>query len=254
MEADVIPDLVYFCEQCNSKPCNRGWDKYPTGCPTKNEPELISKATEPLAENEKIRRIYDAYARLHEDNAIFLKNRMELTCRFLYYYGAKTVGVAPCGILIKSAGRFAAMLREMGITPYVVGCKVGAMTPESVGIQTDDETWFTICNPLAQAELMNVQKTDFNVSFGLCVGHDTIFEMLSDAPVTTLVTKDMVTNNNPNQCLVDERRDKPWFRDAATPLVDKYVPGTMAAWRAEQEAADSSACGAGGAVQSQPEL
>lgn len=233
-------ESVYFCERCNSKPCNRKWPKLPSGCPTRNEPALIEEATRPLVDNELVNRIYSAYARLHEDNAIFLKNRVELTGRFLHYFGAKKVGVAACGILIKSAGRFAAILRELDIMPVVVSCKVGAMTPSEVGIKTDDETWITICNPLAQAKLINEQSTDFNVSFGLCIGHDTIFEMLSEAPVTTLISKDMALNNNPHQCLIDEERDK-WFGDAATGLVPKYEPGTMAAWKHEQEQAQEHA-------------
>ena len=54
-----------------------------------------------------------------------------------------------------------------------------------------------MCNPIAQAELLNREGTQFNVCLGLCVGHDSLFYKYSKALVTTLVAKDRVTGNNP---------------------------------------------------------
>lgn len=54
-----------------------------------------------------------------------------------------------------------------------------------------------ICNPIAQAMLLNKEKTDLNIIFGLCVGHDTLFIMHSEAPVTCLAVKDRVLAHNP---------------------------------------------------------
>lgn len=54
-----------------------------------------------------------------------------------------------------------------------------------------------MCNPIAQAMLLNEQKTQFNIALGLCVGHDSMFCKYSDALVTTLVAKDRVTGHNP---------------------------------------------------------
>ena len=58
-----------------------------------------------------------------------------------------------------------------------------------------------ICNPILQAQLLNEQKTDLNVIVGLCVGHDSLFIKHSDAPVTTLITKDRVLGHNPAAAL-----------------------------------------------------
>jgi uncharacterized metal-binding protein len=52
-----------------------------------------------------------------------------------------------------------------------------------------------------QAKLLNEQKTDLNVIVGLCVGHDSLFIKYSDAPVTTLITKDRVLGHNPAAAL-----------------------------------------------------
>ena len=48
-----------------------------------------------------------------------------------------------------------------------------------------------------QKELLNEQKTQFNLALGLCVGHDSMFYKYSDALMTTLVAKDVVTGHNP---------------------------------------------------------
>ena len=54
-----------------------------------------------------------------------------------------------------------------------------------------------LCNPVMQAEVLNREMTEFNVMFGLCLGHDTIFIRYSNADVTPLVVKDRVLAHNP---------------------------------------------------------
>ena len=68
----------------------------------------------------------------------------------------------------------------------------------SIGIPKQcEEIGAAMCNPILQARLLNEAKTDLNVVIGLCVGHDSLFYKYSEAYVTTLVTKDRVTGNNP---------------------------------------------------------
>ena len=54
-----------------------------------------------------------------------------------------------------------------------------------------------MCNPIGQALFLNKEKTDLNILFGLCVGHDTLAIKHMEAPVTVLVVKDRVTGHNP---------------------------------------------------------
>ena len=49
---------------------------------------------------------------------------------------------------------------------------------------------------------MNEEGTQLNFIYGLCIGHDTIFIMRSEAPVSYVVTKDTVTGNNPSAVLL----------------------------------------------------
>jgi uncharacterized metal-binding protein len=55
----------------------------------------------------------------------------------------------------------------------------------------------SMCNPIAQAMIVNDAKVEFNVLLGLCVGHDSLFFKYAKAPTTVLAVKDRVTGHNP---------------------------------------------------------
>ena len=73
--------------------------------------------------------------------------------------------------------------------------KTACGIPEEGKIHPDQ--FEPMCNPIAQAMLLNQQGTQFNIALGLCVGHDSMFYKYSDALVTTLVAKDRVLGHNP---------------------------------------------------------
>ena len=54
-----------------------------------------------------------------------------------------------------------------------------------------------MCNPIAQAEILNQADTDFNVVIGLCVGHDSLFLSHSKKMCTVLAVKDRLLGHNP---------------------------------------------------------
>ena len=115
--------------------------------------------------------------------------------------GYHKLGVAFCTGL-RNEGRIACdIFRRHGFEVVSVICKAGSMPKETVGITEEQKvrpgTYEVMCNPIAQAELLNREGTQFNVCLGLCVGHDSLFYKYSKALVTTLVAKDRVTGNNP---------------------------------------------------------
>ena len=54
-----------------------------------------------------------------------------------------------------------------------------------------------MCNLIGQAFLLNRENTDLNLICGLCMGHDVLFTLHSEAPVSTFIVKDRVLGHNP---------------------------------------------------------
>ena len=107
--------------------------------------------------------------------------------------------------MLESISRFKSgkgdLLRAQGFEVVSVICKTGGISKEEVGIPEEVKIhpgeFEAMCNPIAQAKLLNEQHTEFNIEVGLCVGHDSMFYKYSDAMVTTLVAKDRVLAHNP---------------------------------------------------------
>ena len=125
-----------------------------------------------------------------------LKETVEL-CKKMNYH---RIGLAFCKGLRKEARVVANLLREQKFEVVSVICKTGGYPKEAAGISRNQkihpEQFEAMCNPIAQAELLNSQNTDFNIALGLCVGHDSLFYKYSEALVTTLVAKDRVLAHN----------------------------------------------------------
>ena len=54
-----------------------------------------------------------------------------------------------------------------------------------------------MCNPKCQAKFLAEKGVELYISCGLCVGHDAIFNMNAEGPVTNLVVKDRLLAHNP---------------------------------------------------------
>ena len=78
-------------------------------------------------------------------------------------------------------------------------CKQCGISKKQFGLEQidPDKDPEVMCNPAGQATLLNEAGTELNILCGLCVGHDAIFSMKSQAPVTTLIIKDRVLAHNP---------------------------------------------------------
>lgn len=127
--------------------------------------------------------------------------RVEDTIAFAKLMGYKKIGIATCIGLLDETERLSRILQAQGFSPLSVCCKSGSIDKLRLGVTEEDKvrpnTFEPACNPVAQARLLNGSGTDMNIIVGLCVGHDMLFTKHSDAPVTTLITKDRVTGHNP---------------------------------------------------------
>ncbi len=112
--------------------------------------------------------------------------------------GCRKVGLAFCIGLAPEAEIIAQILgREFEVVSGC--CKLSGIAKRTLGLEqidADEETE-VMCNPAGQAHILNEAGTELNIICGLCVGHDAIFSMNSQAPVTTLIVKDRVLAHNP---------------------------------------------------------
>lgn len=174
----------------------------PKNCPIRNE-KLIEEAFETylLPEN------HSFYVTASELEALGYCQwpRIKETIQFCLRMGYKKIGLAFCFGLRKEAKIVDDLLRRAGLDVVSVICKTGGVPKERCGIAKEHklrpDSFEAMCNPIAQAKLLNEQKTEFNIALGLCVGHDSMFYKYSDALVTTLIAKDRVTGHNPAAAL-----------------------------------------------------
>ena len=201
---------MFTCAQCAVRACESGQlDKMPKNCPMRDSAYFDQL----LAEYEK-----------PENHDFFLTSsaieslgycrwpRLREVVEFAKRMGYTRLGMAFCGGLHKEAKVVDQLLRDQGFQVVSVICKTGAIPKAKAGVTR--QTVFPqgteglrliqlelleepMCNPIAQAQLLNQAETQFNICLGLCVGHDSLFYKYSQAPVTTLVAKDRVTGHNP---------------------------------------------------------
>jgi uncharacterized metal-binding protein len=127
--------------------------------------------------------------------------RLEEIIEFGWRANFKKLGLAFCIGLRKEARQVVKIFSEAGFAVSSVACKTGAAAKEHLGIADSQKVrpgqFEPMCNPVAQAKLLNEAETQLNILLGLCVGHDTLFIRYSTAPVTVLAVKDRVLAHNP---------------------------------------------------------
>lgn len=206
------------CAKCPTRVCeNKGGkasdgpvslEKAPAFCPMKLMPEVYNEA---MAEYNKpevkefaqLASMQEAecYERLPDGVRTRLP-RIEELIQFSRKCGYKRLGIAHCGGLFKEAGLLSEILENNGFEVVTVQCKTGAVQKENIGIPADKkislpDDWESMCNPIAQAMIINKAGVDLAVMLGLCIGHDTLFIKYCNVPLTVIAVKDRVFGHNP---------------------------------------------------------
>ena len=187
------------CSICGIHACEKGLDdNFPAFCPMYDE-ELYKKAIE-IVTSDKYEKFYKTSTKIEKDGyAVWprVKETMVLIDRMKF----KKVGLAFCGGFIKEARILSQIFKDNNIELVSAMCKTGGIDKTRVGIEEENKCspneYEPMCNPVAQAMILNKAKTDFNIVMGLCVGHDSLFYKHSDALCKTLAVKDRVTGHNP---------------------------------------------------------
>jgi uncharacterized metal-binding protein len=128
--------------------------------------------------------------------------RIEETIQFARKMNYKKLGLVFCLGLAEEAAILSTIFENAGFEVVSVCCKVGGVPKEDIGLAPEQkisspEQYESMCNPVAQAEIMNEENPDLVILVGLCVGHDSLFIQYCVRPITILVAKDRVLAHNP---------------------------------------------------------
>ena len=215
-----------MCAKCVTRICNPhnkigteppSIEEAPAVCPMKLNPDVINKA---VAEYE--RKDIKEFARLASiqeaqcyewvptgvQDRLGIRTkipRVEETIQFAHKMGYHKIGIAFCIGLGNEARILDKMLENHGFQVVSVNCKVGRVDKEKIGVKRKEMIggpkgtlyYESMCNPIAQAEILNSEGVDLAILLGLCVGHDSQFIRYCKVPMTVLAVKDRVFGHNP---------------------------------------------------------
>ena len=184
--------------------------KAPPFCPTVRKATSIEKAREELKKVEILEFARQASIQEGEGYADRelgfaevkpLKPRILEIVEFAGKMHYKKLGFVFCVGLRKEASAVEGFFTSRGFDVVSAVCKIGRVPKEAIGIRDDQKIriggFESMCNPIAQALLLNDEKTEFNIMMGLCVGHDSLFMKYAEAPCTVLAVKDRLLGHNP---------------------------------------------------------
>jgi uncharacterized metal-binding protein len=199
------------CARCTVPKGRRACDSIggaaPRGCPTRDQEEALEAAAHAYGDPgvwefaaHASRQEAAGYAD-RDTAARAVLTRIEEVCQFADRAGFRRLGLAFCAGLLREAAILDQILVASGFEVVSVVCKVGAVPKETLGLGDADKIrpggFEAMCNPIAQAELLNRAGTQLNLMLGLCVGHDALFLRRAAAPCTVIAVKDRVLGHNP---------------------------------------------------------
>jgi len=209
-------DLHPRCARCAKPVCSprisadetASIDGAPPFCPMRLMPEAIGTALTTY-ETPEVREFarqasiqeFECFEHLPEGRRTVNPRIVELI-QFAHKCGYTRLGLVFCGGLANEARLMTDVLENHGFEVVSVRCKVGMADKERIGITPEQRIagpgkWESMCNPIAQAEIMNKERVDLAVVLGLCIGHDTLFLRYCRVPATVFAVKDRVTGHNP---------------------------------------------------------
>jgi uncharacterized metal-binding protein len=175
------------CIKCNTRSC-----RITEPCQAqKFDAESLMLAYH-LPENMKI---VQAAAQLVDNGRAGTLSRLQEVIEFSTSMNFQRIGIAYCYGMEIEAALVTTIFRESGFKVYPVSCTTGGFKQSAVNDTSKIEK--VSCNPLAQAGQLNKESVDFTITFGLCLGHDILFNKHIESYTSTLLVKDRVYNHNP---------------------------------------------------------
>ena len=196
--------------QVSERICQKKDGKSPPFCPTVNKSKVIEDALDELKKPEIFE--FAKQASIQEGEGYTdrelgyertkpLKPRIVEIIEFAHRMKYEKLGLGFCMGLREEAKVVESILTENGFEVVSVLCKIGREPKETLEIEDHQKikigAFEPMCNPIAQAFVMNDEKTQLNILLGLCVGHDSLFLKYSQALCTVFAVKDRLLGHNP---------------------------------------------------------
>ncbi len=209
-----MPENLPACARCSAKLavriCQKENGKAPPVCPTINHTRALENALKELKKPDVME--FARQASIQEAEGYADRNRgyeyvkpskprIVETMEFAHKMKYKRLGFVFCIGLRKEAKVVESLLSSSGFEVVSTVCKLGREPKETIGVRDDQKIYIGkfegMCNPIAQAYVLNAEQTEFNIVMGLCVGHDSLFLKYSKSPCTVLAVKDRLLGHNP---------------------------------------------------------
>ncbi len=197
MDPDSNEPVPFGCQHCVTRASFVGGNvRMPRDCPTTTHPDVAKDVSGYVSpERQALMRAANDAPYTPDGR---LRTRVEELVFFARSQGMRRIGVAFCVSMIKEAQALARILVAEGLEAELVCCRVGAVDHDEIDLpKVHPEKFAAICNPVAQARLLDERGVDLIVQMGLCIGHDLILQQEARAPVTTLVVKDRALDHHP---------------------------------------------------------
>ena len=202
------------CAQCpielEERLCRKEGGKAPAGCPTRNNTQTVARALEDIRDSKLFEFARQASIQesegygnreLGSDHLKPIKPRILETAEFAHKMQYKRLGLVFCVGLCREAQKVGLFFENQGFEVVSVICKVGRVPKEDISLRDEQKILpgspEAMCNPIAQAYVLNEAETDFNILMGLCVGHDSLLMKHCQAMCTVLAAKDRLLGHNP---------------------------------------------------------
>lgn len=206
------------CARCGVLACRlpAGEKDPPDNCPMLHYPELLADVRRRTSTDPDLRALIQAAART-EAGGYCRDTRVEEVMAYARRIDVDHLGIAFCVGLRREAAMAQDIFEANGFRVSSVMCKVGSIPKEEAGLADSEKIrpgqYEALCNPAAQARVLDEAGCGLHVLVGLCVGHDSIYFRHARAPVTVLVAKDRVTGHNPAAALYLSRSYYARLRD-----------------------------------------
>ena len=214
MSKESTPAPLPTCAVCSvevpDRFCRNEAGHAPSNCPSTRSLDIVKETLEILKDPgvmEVVRQASiqegEAYGDREKGYAYIrpIKPRIQETIEFAQKMKFQRICLVFCIGMRKEAEIINKIFTDNGFETISVMCKAGAISKEEIGLlreqQIDPTSFEAMCNPILQALTSNYHKSELNVLFGLCVGHDALFLKYAKAYNTVLASKDRLLAHNP---------------------------------------------------------